>query len=80
MKDIYPTGTNLILEKPSDYLEKIPAVIRLKFAQQDVIKAAETCIKQIQYGFGPDLETLERAVLTYWQTGREARKEGAKDE
>lgn len=40
-------------------------------AIQEIVKASETCIKQIQYGFGPDLPALERAVIKYWQTSRQ---------
>ena len=39
-------------------------------ANQEVILAAEKIVKQIQYGFGPDLKSLEAAVLKFWKAQR----------
>lgn len=51
----------LIDQKPEDLIEAIANVVR----------AAETVVKQIQYGFSPDLITLEAAVIYYWRRERE---------
>lgn len=35
--------------------------------KDNVVRIAENCVKQIQYGFGPSLDELETAVIAYWQ-------------
>lgn len=51
----------LIDQKPEDLIEAIT----------NVVQAAETIVKQIQYGFSPDLNILEAAVIYYWRRERE---------
>jgi len=51
----------LIDQKSEDLIEAIANVVR----------AAETIVKQIQYGFSPDFTTLEAAVFYYWRRERE---------
>jgi hypothetical protein len=35
--------------------------------KDNVVRVAENCVKQIQYGFSPSLDELEVAVIAYWQ-------------
>lgn len=39
-----------------------------------IAEAASTCVQQVSYGFGPDMEALRKAVLPWWQYQREQRK------
>lgn len=51
----------LVEQKPEGIIEAIV----------NVVQAAETVVQRIQYGFSPDLATLEVAVIHYWQQERE---------